>query len=72
MFMAGWWVAGWWQHKYGVKSAIGVWLAYFVIDLAVIIAAGTNFRVAVLFFISFASKFVAVWYGASRRIQKTT
>lgn len=40
MFLVGWWVAGWWQQKYGVKSAMGVWLAYFVIDLAILIAAG--------------------------------
>lgn len=70
MFMAGWWVAGWWQRTPGVKAALIVWLAYTAIDLAVLVAVGMTARVAVLFVVSFATKLAAGYFGAIRRIGK--
>jgi hypothetical protein len=42
MFLAGLWVAGWGgpQGQLGVKAALVVWLAYAVIDLSIVLAAG--------------------------------
>jgi len=40
MFLAGWWVGGFWDVGIGVWSAIIVWLAYAVIDLAIVAASG--------------------------------
>ena len=71
MFLAGRWVAGWWHQEYGVKSSLGVGLAYAMIDLSILIAAGITWRVGVLFVISFGSKLAAVWYGAATRVRNT-
>ena len=36
MFLAGWWVGGFWEIGLGVWSALIVWLTYAVIDLAIV------------------------------------
>ena len=64
MFLAGWWVGGWWEGEFAVKAALAVWLAYALIDIAVLLAAGLTVRVAVLFAVSFLTKLVAVYSGA--------
>ena len=71
MFLAGWWVAGWWQRTPGVKAALFVWLAYTVIDLAVLLAVGVTVTVGVLFIVSFATKLAAGYFGALLRVGKT-
>jgi hypothetical protein len=68
MFLAGWWVAGWWQRAHGVRPAWIVWLAYTMIDLAILLAVGMSFRVGLLFVVSFATKLAAAYFGARRRI----
>jgi hypothetical protein len=47
-----------------VKSAIIVWLAYAVIDLAILAASGLTARIGVLFAVSFLTKLAAVYFGA--------
>ena len=64
MFLAGWWVSGWWEGKFAVKAALFVWLVYVVIDLSVLLAAGLTPNIAVLFAISFVTKLAAVYAGA--------
>ena len=64
MFLAGWWVAGWWEGQFAVKAALAVWLAYVLIDSAVLVASGLTTRIAVLFAISFLTKLAAVYLGA--------
>jgi hypothetical protein len=68
MFLAGWWVAGWWQAHFAVKAALAVWLAYALIDLAALVAAGLTTRIAVLFAVSFLTKLAAVYLGARVRL----
>jgi hypothetical protein len=70
MFLAGWWVAGWWQRALGVRPALIVWLAYSVIDLAVLLAVGMSLRVGLLLVVSFATKLAAAYCGAQRRIAR--
>lgn len=70
MFAAGWVVSGWWQGKFAVKPAVVVWIAYALIDLAILLAAGITFSVGVLFVISFATKLVAIYLGATYRIRR--
>ena len=70
MFLAGWWVAGWWRRAPGVRAAWIVWLAYTVIDLAVLLAAGMSMGVGLLFVVSFATKLTAVQFGARLRIER--
>lgn len=70
MFAAGCVVSGWWQGKFAVKPAVVVWIAYALIDLAILLAAGITFRVGVLFVISFATKLVAIYLGATYRIRR--
>jgi hypothetical protein len=70
MFLAGWWVAGWWRRALGVRAAWIVWLAYAVIDLAILLAAGMSLGVALLFVVSFATKLAAAHFGASRRLAR--
>lgn len=59
MFLAGWWVSGWWRRALGVRAAWIVWLA-----------AGMSRAVAMLFAVSFATKLVAVYFGARLRIAR--
>src|SRR5688500_17511647 len=44
MFLAGWWVGGFWEVGLGVQSALIVGLAYAVIDLAIVAASGLTAR----------------------------
>ncbi|CEF48416.1 unnamed protein product [uncultured bacterium] len=69
MFLAGWWVAGWWQRTPGVKAAVFVWLAYAVIDLTILLAVGITWQVGVLFLISFATKLAAAYCGGWFRVR---
>ena len=70
MLLAGWWVAGWWRRALGVRAAWILWLAYTVIDLAILLAAGMSFGVRLLFVVSFATKLAAAHFGASLRIAR--
>ena len=56
LFLAGWWVAGWWRRSMGFRGALIIWLAYTIIDLSILLMAGLSFGVGVLFVISFATK----------------
>lgn len=65
MFLAGWWVSGWWQGEFALKSALFVWLAYAVFDLAsVLLAAGLTSRLAILVAVSLITKLAAIYAGA--------
>ncbi len=72
MFAAGWWVAGWWRSSLGARGAIGVWLTYTVIDLSVLLIAGLSLRIGILFVVSFATKFAAVFWGAATQLKNHT
>ena len=65
MFLAGWWVSGWWEREFAIKAGLTVWLAYAVIDIAVLLAAGATANVAVLVAVSLITKLAAVYFGAS-------
>ncbi len=69
LFLAGWWVAGWWRRSLGVRGACVVWLAYAIIDLSILLIAGFSPSIAALFVISFATKFAAVYLGAKTRLR---
>lgn len=64
MFLAGWWVGGWWEGKFAARAALLVWLAYALIDISVLLAAGPTARIAVLFAVSFLTKLAAAYLGA--------
>jgi hypothetical protein len=64
MLLAGWWVGGWWEGEFAVKAALVVWLAYALIDIGVLVAAGLTPRIAVLFAVSFLTKLAAIYVGA--------
>lgn len=64
MFLAGRWVGTKFPKNNSVKAALLVWLVYFLIDLAVIVAAGALVQIALLFTISFATKLAAAYLGS--------
>ena len=64
MFLAGWWVGGWWRGEFAVKSALVIWLAYTVIDLAIVMAAGATSKIGMLVAVSLVTKLAAVYVGA--------
>ena len=70
MFLAGWWVAGWWRRALGVRAAWIVWLAYAVIDLAILLAAGMSLSDALVVGVSLATKLAAAYFGARLRIAR--
>jgi hypothetical protein len=70
MFLAGWWVAGWWKRVLGIKGALTVWFAYAVIDSAILLAVGITLAVGVLVVISLATKFAAAYAGAWLRVRQ--
>lgn len=72
MFLAGFWVAGWWDGQLAVKAALVVWLAYAMIDIGVLLAAGMTGKIAVLFAISFLTKLAAVYVGALVAVHNTS
>lgn len=63
MFLAGWWVAGWWGGALGIKAALIVWLAYAIIDTGIVIAAGMNAKIALLVAVSLLTKLAAAYAG---------
>lgn len=64
MFLAGFWVAGWWGGQFAIKAALVVWLAYATIDIGVLLMAGLTARIAIFYTISFLTKLAAVYWGA--------
>ena len=64
MFLAGWWVGGWWESEFAVKVSLAVWLAYALIDIGVLVSAGLTARIAVLVAVSLLTKLGAVYMGA--------
>ena len=64
MFLAGWWLSGWWQGEFAIKSALFVWLVYAAIDIAIGLSAGLTSRLAILVAISLITKLAAVYAGA--------
>jgi len=64
MFLAGLWVGGWWQNEFAIKSALVVWLAYAVIDIAILLGAGVSSKIAVLVAVSLLTKLASVYAGA--------
>ena len=67
MFLAGWWVAGWWEAAFAVKAALIVWLAYALIDTAIVVASGLTPKLALLVAISLVTKLAAAYAGAVSR-----
>jgi hypothetical protein len=70
MFAVGWVVSGWKRIKFAIKSAIIVWLAYTLIDLAILLAAGISFRILAFFVTSIGTQLAAVYFGATYRIRR--
>ncbi len=63
IFLAGRWIGGKFPKGNSVKAALLVWLIYFTIDLTIVAAAGALTQIAVLFAISFVTKFAAAYLG---------
>lgn len=63
MYLAGRWIGGKFPEGTRVKAALLVWLVYFLIDLAIIVAAGALAQIAVLFTVSFVTKLAAAYLG---------
>jgi hypothetical protein len=70
MFLAGWWVAGWWRRALGVRAAWLVWVAYALIDLAILLAAGMSLSDGLVVAVSLATKLAAAYCGARLRIAR--
>lgn len=64
MFLAGWWISGWWEGEYAIRSAVIVWLAYALIDFSMVLAAGLTSRIALLVAVSLITKLAAIYFGA--------
>lgn len=63
MFFTAMWV-GSWDVRLAVQSALIIWLAYVVIDLAILLGVGMTRRIAVVFAVAGVTKLVAAWAGA--------
>lgn len=63
MFLAGRWIGYKFPKQNAVKAALSVWLVYFFIDFVVIAAAGALMQIALLFIVSFTTKFAAAYLG---------
>jgi hypothetical protein len=64
MFLAGYWISGWWEGKFAVESALIVWFVYALIDFAALMAAGFTSRMAILSVVSVVTKLAAIYVGA--------
>lgn len=65
MFVAGYWISGWWEGKFAVQAALVVWFAYALIDFAALMAAGLTSRVLLLAGVSLITKLAAIYAGAA-------
>ena len=63
MFLAGRWIGSKFPKQNSVKAALAVWLVYFLIDFAVIAASGALAQIALVFIVSFVTKFAAAYLG---------
>jgi hypothetical protein len=63
MFLVCRWMGRKFAPEFSVTAALLVWLVYFLIDITVLVFAGGLGRVALLFTISFATKFAAAYFG---------
>jgi len=70
MLLAGWWVTGWWGRTLGAKAALFVWLAYAMIDLAILLAAGVSLSAGLMVGVSLATKLAAAYCGAWLRLRR--
>ena len=68
MFLAGWWVGGWWEGAFAVRAALIVWLAYALIDVTVMVAAGLTTKTTILVAVSVLTKLAAAYVGALARV----
>ena len=57
------WLGKKFAAEFSVTAALLVWLVYFLIDLTVVLVAGALAGMALLFVISFATKFAAAYFG---------
>src|ERR687889_2393818 len=63
MFLVCRWIGKKFAARFSVTAALLVWLVYFLIDITVLVFAGELGRLALLFAISFATKFAAAYLG---------
>lgn len=63
MYLACRWIGKKFVPRFSVTAALLVWLIYFLIDITVLVFAGELSRLAVLFAISFITKFAAAYLG---------
>ena len=63
MFFVCRWIGKKFAARFSVTAAILVWLVYLLIDITVLIFAGELGKVALLFMISFTTKFAAAYFG---------
>jgi hypothetical protein len=64
MFLAGFWISRWWGGKFGVESALVVWLVYALIDFTALMATGFTSWMAILVAVSLSTKLAAIYAGA--------
>ena len=66
------WIGGQWEKASAVKSAIGIWLVYALIDATILISSGLTLSMAGLMTISLMTKLIAAYFGglsAGRRFE---
>ncbi len=63
MFLVCRWVGRKFTAQSSVTAALLIWLVYFLIDITVLEFAGELKRLALLFIVSFATKFAAAYLG---------
>ena len=63
MFCMCWWLSRNWTPDFALRSVIGIWIVYVIIDLSVVFASGMTARLAVFVTISLATKLVAAVAG---------
>jgi hypothetical protein len=63
MFLVCRWIGKKFAARFSVTAALLVWLVYSLIDITVLVFAGEFRRLALLFVISFVTKFAAAYLG---------
>ena len=63
LFLVCRWIGKKFAARFVITAALLVWAVYFLIDITIIMFAGELSRVALLFIISFVTKFAAAYLG---------
>ena len=64
------WIGAKWEKDFALKSAVGIWIVYALIDVTVLISSGLTLSVAGLMSISLITKLISAYFGGLSAVKR--